>query len=109
MDTSASQYTEKRKWDDGYVSEEISGDAMDTTITDFRALQLIQIGNYQRTDKRAEESKIKRLRNLRDEAIRLALADEATRLALTDEAIRLALATTPPTHLENYQIRYNDI
>jgi hypothetical protein len=99
MDTSASQHTEKRKRDDGYVSEEISGDAMDT-ITDFRALLLIQIGNYQRSDKRAEENKIKRFMNLRD---------EATRLALADEAIRLALATTPPTHLEDYQLRYNDI
>ena len=100
MDTSASQHTEKRKRDDGYVSEEISGDAMDTIITDFRALLLIHIGNYQRSDKRAEENKIKRFRNLRDEAIRLALADEA---------IRLALATTPPTHLDDYQLRTNDI
>lgn len=91
MDTSASQHTEKRKRDDGYVSEEISGDAMDTTITDFRAMQLMQIENYQRRYKRAEESKLKRFRNLRD------------------EAIRSALATTPPMQLGNYKLRHNDI
>jgi hypothetical protein len=51
----------------------------------------MQIVNFQRSDSTTEKSKVRRFKNLRD------------------EAIRLASATIPPTHLGEYQLRSNDI
>jgi hypothetical protein len=59
--------------------------------TDLRELQKMQITNFLRSDKTTEQSKVRRFKNLRD------------------EAIRLASATIPQTHLGEYQLRTNDI
>jgi hypothetical protein len=59
--------------------------------TDLREMQKMQISNLQRSDRTTEQSKVRRLKNLRD------------------EAIRLASATILPTHLGEYQLRTNDI
>jgi hypothetical protein len=59
--------------------------------TDLREMQKMQIVNFQRSDSTTEKSKVRRFKNLRD------------------EAIRLASATIPPTHLGEYQLRSNDI
>ena len=60
-------------------------------VTDIREMQKMQITSFLRSDRTMEQNKIRRFKNLRD------------------EAIRLASTTIPPTHLGEYQLRTNDI